>query len=37
MPGSEPPNGVYFYMVKKPNWLHRTTMRLLLGWKWEAA
>lgn len=26
---------VSFKTAKRPNWLHRTMARLLLGWKWE--
>ncbi len=24
-----------FGVLHKPNWLHRTMARLLLGWEWE--
>jgi hypothetical protein len=35
LPGSSPPAGVHFSMPTKPNWLHRTMMRVLLGWEWR--
>jgi hypothetical protein len=35
MPGSAPAHEVRFMMTKKPNWVHRTFMRLLLGWEWK--
>ena len=28
------PLGVQFNLRTKPNWLHRTMMRLCLGWEW---
>lgn len=31
MPGTE----AYFHAIKRPSWLHRTMMRLLLGWVWR--
>jgi hypothetical protein len=34
MPGSAAYE-VRFMMPKKPNWVHRTFMRLLLGWEWR--
>ena len=35
MPGSAPSGEVRWMMPKKPNWFHRTFMRLLLGWEWR--
>jgi hypothetical protein len=26
---------LYIHVVVKPNWLHRSMARLLLGWEWE--
>ena len=26
-----------FMLVRKPNWLHRTVVKLLLGWEWVDA
>lgn len=28
---------VKVHFQKKPRWLHRTMMRILLGWTWENA
>ena len=27
----------HVYVTQRPNWLHRTMTRLLLGWRWEDA
>lgn len=27
--------GMCIYFEYKPNWFHRTMMKLCLGWKWE--
>jgi hypothetical protein len=27
-------SGLRIAFVKKPNWFHRTMMKLCLGWKW---
>ena len=35
LPGSAPTSEVRFMMTKKPNWLYRTFMRVLLGWEWR--
>ena len=35
LPGSNTFQKFSFAMPAKPNWFHRQTMRLLLGWKWE--
>jgi hypothetical protein len=35
VPGSSATHRVQFPMTKKPNWLHRTMMRVLLGWEWR--
>jgi hypothetical protein len=35
LPGSTSAQSVRFYMPVKPNWLHRTMMRVLLGWEWR--
>ena len=35
MPGSVPSGEIRFFMPARPNWLHRTFMNLLLGWKWR--
>ena len=35
LPGSNTFQKFTFAMPAKPNWFHRLTMRLLLGWKWE--
>ena len=29
--------GLQIYLKEKPIWLHRTMMRLCLGWKWKDA
>ena len=34
-PGSTPVCQTKFAVPSKPSWFHRTTMRLLLGMKWE--
>jgi flavin-dependent dehydrogenase len=34
-PGSHGTANIQFHMPKKPNWLHRTMMRLLLGFEWR--
>lgn len=31
------PNVFQVYITQKPNWLHRTMMRLCLGWIWVDA
>ena len=28
-------SGTYFSLLKKPNWFHRTMVRLILGWVWK--
>ena len=28
-------DGFCIHFYKKPSWIHRTNMRLLLGWKWQ--
>ena len=28
-------DGFCIHFIKKPNWLHRTMMKVCLGWKWE--
>jgi hypothetical protein len=28
------PYGLCIYFTSKPNWFHRTMMRLCLGWEW---
>ena len=28
------PNGLCIHFTSKPNWFHRTMMRLCLGWEW---
>ena len=30
----EPSGGVQFNLTKKPCWLHRMGVRLVLGWEW---
>jgi hypothetical protein len=35
LPGSTSAQSVRFYTPVKPNWLHRTMMRVLLGWEWR--
>lgn len=35
LPGSTVRHTVQFNMEGRPCWLHRTMMRLLLGWKWK--
>lgn len=35
MPGGTGTWVTKFMAYKKPNWLHRTMMRALLGWKWK--
>ena len=35
LPGSTPQFGTRFSAIKKPNWFHRTMMRVLLGWTWR--
>jgi hypothetical protein len=27
--------GTWFSLLKKPNWFHRTMVRLILGWVWK--
>ena len=27
--------GTWFSLLKKPNWFHRTMVRLILGWIWK--
>ncbi len=31
------PTGLQVNLKKKPNWFHRTMMRLCLGWEWVDA
>lgn len=31
------PIGLRINFTKKPNWFHRTMMRLCLGWEWVEA
>ncbi len=31
------PMGLRINFLKKPNWFHRTMMRLCLGWEWVDA
>jgi len=28
-------SGTWFSLLKKPNWFHRTMVRLILGWVWK--
>jgi hypothetical protein len=28
-------SGTWFSLFKKPNWFHRTMVRLILGWVWK--
>ena len=36
-PGSVPGGEIQFHMTRRPRWLHRTMMRLLLGFEWRDA
>ena len=29
--------GFHIHLEKKPNWIHRTFMKLFLGWEWKDA
>lgn len=35
LPGSLPGSETMFATAAKPNWFHRQTMRIFLGWHWK--